>query len=130
MKVRSGKGWLLFAVAPDFPRDVLPADAGVLIADYWLFRNKQLALPDLYRTRGNYTYAGGWNWRAVMATLLGCALAWGGKVLEWFGPKVGWLLELYPYAWFVGFGGAAVAYLILMKAMPPAPVPTAATANE
>ena len=30
--------------------------AGVLIADYWLVRKKQLALPDLYRTKGVYTY--------------------------------------------------------------------------
>jgi len=97
--------------------------AGVLIADYWLVRKKRLALPDLYRTEGNYTYASGWNWRAVIATLLGCGLAWGGKILEWFGPKVDLLLKLYPYAWFVGFGGAAIAYLVLMKLLPPAPVP-------
>jgi NCS1 family nucleobase:cation symporter-1 len=93
--------------------------AGVLIADYWMVRRKELALPDLYRTKGVYTYAGGWNWRAVVATLLGCALAWGGKILEWRGITVGWLLDLYPYAWFVGFGGAALAYFALMKAIPP-----------
>src|SRR6266403_3283066 len=41
--------------------------AGVLIADYWLIRRKNLALGDLYRTRGNYKYFGGWNVRAVAA---------------------------------------------------------------
>ena len=46
--------------------------AGVLIADYWLVRKKRLALGDLYRTRGVYTYNGGWNWRAIVATLVGC----------------------------------------------------------
>jgi nucleobase:cation symporter-1, NCS1 family len=93
--------------------------AGVLIADYWLVRNKNLELPDLYRTRGAYTYAGGWNWRAVVATLLGCALAWGGTILAWFGITVNWLLDLYAYAWFVGFGVAALAHLALMKIFPP-----------
>lgn len=93
--------------------------AGVLIADYWLVRNKRLALPDLYRTKGVYTYSAGWNSRAVVATLLGCALAWGGKILAWFGITVTWLLDLYPYAWFVGFAVAAIAYLVLMKAFPP-----------
>src|SRR3989475_1530667 len=44
--------------------------AGVLIADYWLVRKKELALPDLYRTRGVYTYNGGLNLRAVVATLI------------------------------------------------------------
>src|SRR5258705_725320 len=93
--------------------------AGVLIADYWLVRSRRLALPDLYRTKGVYTYSLGWNWRAVIATLLGCALAWGGRILAWFGINVNWLLELYPYAWFVGFGIAALVYTVLMKVVPP-----------
>src|SRR5881296_3601380 len=50
----------------------LASIAGVLIVDYWLVRQKRLELGDLYRTRGAYTYNGGWNWRAVAATLVGC----------------------------------------------------------
>jgi len=96
--------------------------AGVLIADYWLVRNKRLALSDLYRTKGVYTYSAGWNWRAVAATLLGCALAWGGKILAWRGITVSWLLDLYAYAWFVGFGAAAITHFVLMKAFPPSSV--------
>src|SRR5437868_4827132 len=69
--------------------------AGVLIADYWLVRRKRLELGDLYRTHGVYTYAAGWNWRAVVATLLGCALAWSGPVLAWLGLVVPLLLRLY-----------------------------------
>ena len=46
--------------------------AGVLIADYWLVRRKNLRLADLYRTKRHYS---GWNWRAVAATLLGCFFA-------------------------------------------------------
>src|SRR5260370_41863156 len=57
--------------------------AGVLIADYWLVRRQRLELGDLYRTRGVYTYHGGWNWRAVIATLASCALAWSGPILAW-----------------------------------------------
>src|SRR5437867_12995981 len=45
--------------------------AGVLIVDYWLVRKKQFVPGDLYRTNGVYTYSGGWNWRAVIATLMG-----------------------------------------------------------
>jgi nucleobase:cation symporter-1, NCS1 family len=86
--------------------------AGVLIADYWLVRNKRLALGDLYRTQGVYTYASGWNWRAVVATLVGCCLAWVGLVVPALRP-------LYDYAWFVGFGASAVTHLILMKLSPP-----------
>jgi NCS1 family nucleobase:cation symporter-1 len=93
--------------------------AGVLIADYWLVRNKRLALGDLYRVRGVYTYNSGWNWRAVIATLLGCALAWIGLVVPQLRP-------LYDYAWFVGFGAAALAHLTLMKLFPPGSVLAAA----
>jgi NCS1 family nucleobase:cation symporter-1 len=86
--------------------------AGVLIADYWLVRRKELALGDLYRTKGIYTYTSGWNWRAVVATLVGCGLAWIGLVV----PS---LKSFYDYGWFVGFGAAAVVHYGLMKAFPP-----------
>ena len=82
--------------------------AGVLIADYWLVRRKQLVLGDLYQPQGAYTYSGGWNWRAVAATLAGCALAWIGLVVPALRP-------LYDYAWFVGFGAAAITHYALMK---------------
>jgi NCS1 family nucleobase:cation symporter-1 len=90
----------------------MSAIAGVLIIDYWVVRKKRLVLPDLYRKQGVYTYAGGWNWRAVAATLIGCFFAWIGV----FVPT---LRMLYDAAWFVGFAVSAVAYLALMKMAPP-----------
>jgi NCS1 family nucleobase:cation symporter-1 len=92
---------------------------GVLIVDYWLVRRKRLELGDLYRTRGVYTYNGGWNWRAAMATLFGCALAWAGPLLARFGIVVPILQMFYSYAWFVGFGVAGGTYFLLMKLWPP-----------
>ena len=41
------------------------------------------------------------------ATLLGCALAWGGLVVPALKP-------LYDYAWFVGAFGAGGVYFALM----------------
>ena len=82
--------------------------AGVLIADYWLLRRKQLNLGDLYRSNGSYA---GWNWRAVAATLLGCFFAWIGLIIPLLRP-------LYDYAWFVGFGVAFAAHWALTKAAP------------
>jgi NCS1 family nucleobase:cation symporter-1 len=84
--------------------------AGVLIADYWFVRRRQLVLADLYRSDGVY---GGWNWRAVAATLLGCFFAWIGLII----PT---LHVLYDYAWFVGFGIAFAVHLGLMKFVTPA----------
>jgi NCS1 family nucleobase:cation symporter-1 len=95
--------------------------AGVLIVDYWVVRKKQLALADLYLPNGAYTYNSGWNWRAVIATLLGCAAAWIGLIVPALRP-------LYDYAWFVGFGVAAITHYLLMKVMPPEPVAVAPAA--
>jgi len=86
--------------------------AGVLIADYWLVRDRKLELGDLYRAKGVYTYAKGWNWRAVAATLTGCGLAWIGLIVPQLKP-------LYDYGWFVGFGASAVIHYGLMKTFPP-----------
>ena len=83
--------------------------AGVLIADYWLVRRKNLNLGDLYRTRGEYS---GWNWRAIAATLLGCFFAWIGLIIPTLRP-------LYDYAWFICFGVEFFVHYVLMKISPP-----------
>jgi len=77
--------------------------AGVLIADYWIVRRRELRLADLYLHDGIYR---GWNARAFAATLAGCALAWGGLVIPALKP-------LYDYAWFVGFFVAGVVHIAL-----------------
>ncbi|KXK01334.1 MAG: NCS1 nucleoside transporter [Acidobacteria bacterium OLB17] len=79
--------------------------AGVLIADYWIVRRKDLRLADLYRTDGVYA---GVRWNAIAATLLGCFFAWIGLIFPSF--KI-----LYDYAWFVGFGVAFVSHLFLAQ---------------
>ncbi len=92
--------------------------AGVLIADYWLVRRRRLKLEDLYLTHGVYRYRRGWNWKAVAATLVGCALAWGGKVVPALQP-------LYSYGWFVGFFASGLLYWLLSRAPEPARAPAA-----
>src|SRR5689334_11665823 len=82
--------------------------AGVLIIDYWIARRRELSLEDLYLADGVYR---GWNWRAIAATALGCAAAWIGLVVPALRP-------LYDYAWFVGFGVAAVVHLALAPSTP------------
>jgi len=77
--------------------------AGVLVADYWVVRKRDLQLEDLYLADGAYR---GWNRRAIAATALGCALAWGGLVVPVLKP-------LYDYAWFVGFFVAGAAHVAL-----------------
>ncbi|MFG3225648.1 NCS1 family nucleobase:cation symporter-1 [Kitasatospora sp. NPDC048194] len=98
--------------------------AGVLIADYWVLRRTRLRLADLYRPFGAYWYAAGWNWRAVVALLVGGLLAVGGSysAVDGHGVKQGpfpvdglvpVLKPLADYGWAVGFAAASVLYLLL-----------------
>ena len=82
--------------------------AGVLIADYWIVRKRSCARRSLSARTVSYAT---WNPPAVVATLAGCALAWGGLV---FPP----LRPLYDYAWFVGFFSAGAIYLALRRVAP------------
>jgi nucleobase:cation symporter-1, NCS1 family len=84
--------------------------AGVLIADYWIVRKRELRLEDLYLADGVYR---GWKMPAIVATLVGCALAWSGLVISSLKP-------LYDYAWFVGFFTSAIVYVLLRPADAPA----------
>jgi NCS1 family nucleobase:cation symporter-1 len=91
--------------------------AGVLIADYWVVRRKQLRLEDLYLPDGGVY--GRWNWRAIVATVAGCALALGGRFIPALAP-------LYPFAWFVGFGVSFVLHVVLMRTTSDRPAAAAA----
>lgn len=105
----------------DFYGGLLAAVAGVLIADYWLLRGSRLDLAGLYHPDGAYRYRGGWNWRAIVATVAGMVLAVGGANSTPGGgpfPGVGlipFLKPLYSYDWLVGFGVALVGYWILTQ---------------
>ncbi len=84
--------------------------AGIMIADYWIVRRRELDVPDLYRPRGRYA---GINGVAIAALCMGIAPNIVGflrsvKVLGG-GPDL-WD-AVYPYAWFIGFAVAALAYL-------------------
>jgi nucleobase:cation symporter-1, NCS1 family len=92
--------------------------AGVLIADYWIVRRTAVRLEDMYLTDGAYRYTNGWNIAAVVATVVGCALAWGGLVIPALKP-------LYDYAWFVGFAASFVVYAAMMRRERAVTVPSA-----
>jgi NCS1 family nucleobase:cation symporter-1 len=102
------------------------AIAGVLIADYWWVRRTNLRLADLFRTDGGaYRYAAGWNWRAVVALLIGGVLAVGGAYTAagTQGPfpvdgLIPFLQPLYDYSWVVGLVAAFLIYVVLTMISP------------
>jgi NCS1 family nucleobase:cation symporter-1 len=85
--------------------------AGIMVADYFLIRGTQLDVGSLYHRGGSYEYSRGFNPRALVALVLGVALALCGLVL----PSLRWL---YDYAWFVGFFTSGAAYVVLMRVLP------------
>jgi NCS1 family nucleobase:cation symporter-1 len=103
--------------------------SGILIADYWLVRRTELHLADLFRSRSRYWYAGGWNWRALLAFAVGGVLAIGGSystvaqgVKQGPFPVDGMIPLLKPladYGWAVGLGSALLLYTTLMRVVPP-----------
>ena len=97
---------------------------GIMIADYYFLRSRQLRTGDLYSSSGIYTYAGGYNVIAIIALLAGILPNVPGFLVtvkavssETF-PV--WLSSLYNYAWFVGFLVSGLVYLLLMRSRKPA----------
>src|SRR5579864_583499 len=84
--------------------------AGIMIADYFIYRGCELAVEDLYSRGRRYEYSNGVNVRALVALGAGIAVALVGLVV----PALRWL---YDYAWFVGFLVAGAVYLALMRSV-------------
>jgi NCS1 family nucleobase:cation symporter-1 len=98
------------------------AIAGVMIVDYWIIRRRQLSVRDLFSENGVYRYTGGWNVRAIVATVLGLLLAWGGYAISA-------IHGLTDYGWFVGFFVSGIAYLGLARLGLAVPRPRGAAAR-
>jgi len=90
---------------------------GIMIADYFFLRKKQLTLTALYQNSGKYFYKNGINNVAIIALLAGIIPNIPGFLIniniissqllpEWIGG-------LYNYAWFVGFGMSGGVYYLL-----------------
>src|SRR6184192_425514 len=82
--------------------------AGIMICDYFIVRRRVLLVDDLYLRDGQYEYAGGFNWVALVALAAGAGTALVGLVM----PSV---RALYDYSWFVGFAVSFAAYYALMR---------------
>ncbi len=99
---------------------LMGAIGGILIADYWVLRGRELSLRDLFDPNGRYAYTNGVNRAAIVALVVSilpvlpgfvrAAITPGGAV-----PDPTFFDALYTYAWFVTFTLSGVIYLLLMR---------------
>ena len=113
---------------------MLGSVAGVMIADYYLIRKRELSLADLYRAGGLYPR---WNPVAVVALVAGIAPNVPGFLSALLGvdaatklpvlPVASFWSTIYDWAWFVAFGVAAVVHLVgtQLRGVPTTPSTTA-----
>jgi len=95
---------------------------GILIADYFVCRRCRLNVAALYRADGEYRFTGGVSIVAVIAFVAGALPSLPGFLVQVNALSAvrvpHFLLGIYDYAWFAGFGIAFVLYLILRKLAP------------
>ena len=83
---------------------------GVMIADYYLIKNKELSNNDIYSIDGEglYFYSGGWHLKGIYSLFLGFI----------FSSSTIWnvnLMFLQTYSWIIGAFVAWITYYLLAK---------------
>ncbi len=80
---------------------------GIMIVDYFIIRKKILITDELYSHKGRYNYRNGFNTVAIVALLIGIIPNIPGFLLQVQLVAATafpvWIVELYHFAWFVGF---------------------------
>ncbi|RDW59965.1 NCS1 nucleoside transporter family protein-4 [Coleophoma cylindrospora] len=95
---------------------------GVMCADYYLVRKKQIKLTALFHPEGSpYWYYHGINWRVIPAWIAGWAPTIGGLIVsvqkKTDAPRP--LFQLYYMAFFLGFGISALLFYVISSVFPP-----------
>jgi NCS1 family nucleobase:cation symporter-1 len=80
---------------------------GIMLADYFPVRRKEIQLADLYRWEGVYRYFNGYNPCALIALVAGVGVA----LIGYFVPALG---ALYNLSWFTGFLVSFILYYLMM----------------
>ncbi|KAF8864318.1 hypothetical protein BDZ45DRAFT_797420 [Acephala macrosclerotiorum] len=93
--------------------------AGIMMADFWILRQRHLNLASLYRHPDIYSFFHGFNIRAFVAFILGIApnLAGLAKATGQKGVPKG-ATYVYSLSWLIGTVVAFVVYLVLGKIWP------------
>ena len=92
---------------------------GIMIADYYVWRHRQLHVNALYRADGEYRYTDGFSVVAIISLITAILPNLPGflATVKLVDPTSvpGFFVRIYDYAWFVGFAIAFVVYLALRE---------------
>jgi NCS1 family nucleobase:cation symporter-1 len=90
---------------------------GIMIADYYVYRRKQLHLDALYREDGEYRFTNGFSLIAIFSLIVAVLPNLPGFLVtvKLIAPTAvpAFFVRLYDYAWFAGFAIAFLVYLAL-----------------
>jgi NCS1 family nucleobase:cation symporter-1 len=81
---------------------------GIIMVDYYVLRRQHVAVGDLFRERGHYTYRSGWNPKAVASFVVSAVPA----VVVALVPAFDYLA---PFSWFIGGAIAAVVHWAISR---------------
>lgn len=81
------------------------------MTDYFLFRKQRVAVEEMYRLHGGYSYTGGVNVRALVSFAVAAAVAAPIALLGTFAT-------IAPFAWPIGVVIGAGLYYVLMIGQP------------
>jgi len=91
--------------------------AGIIAADYWLVKRRNIDVPALYDPYGRYRYWYGVNWQAALAFTLSVAPNLPGLALSISGPTKVHIMQgainLYNFDWLFGFVTSIFVYTAL-----------------
>jgi len=92
---------------------------GIMIVDYYFIRKQNLILNDLYNPKGIYSFKYGFNRAALWALIIGIIPNIPGFLVNInlvnSSAFPTFIVALYNYAWFVGFGSSGFVYWLFMK---------------
>lgn len=91
-----------------------------MVFDFWLIHRRKYDTLALYQPHGIYRYSRGWNWRAIVAFLVGVAPNMPGFINS-INPniEVGVGARPYYFGWFLGFAATSMVYIVLSMFIAP-----------
>ncbi|KAK5012516.1 hypothetical protein LTR60_004222 [Cryomyces antarcticus] len=93
--------------------------AAIMVMDFWVIQQRKYDTLALYQPHSIYRYWHGFNWRAILAFVVGVAPNLPGFINSINADiKVGVGVHPYQFGWLLGFTATSLVYLAVSYAFP------------